>query len=201
MHKEDYSLVITGILNLEDLITIRKGEYVHHPLSDKPQPTEHEIIKIRGKGTGWCCIFLDEKKSLCSLYEHRPLACRLLKCWAPEDVLAISGKNLLNRFAFISEKAPFTSLIHEHEAKCPVTVMNSLAAQWDKREIQNNTIAEISRLVNLDCQIRSTAVRFYRLSLAEELFFFGRPMFQLLLPLGITFTAAPDGITLQCTTV
>lgn len=194
---EDIDLIASGCLTVEDLITVRKGEYILHPLSGEPQPAEHEFIKIRGKGADWCCIFFDDVNSRCTFYEHRPLACRLLKCWAPEDLLAITGKNLLNRFAVIPENDPISSLILEHEAGCSVAVMNSLIDQLPTLELQSKIIAELTRMVNLDCRFRSYAVGIYRLSLAKELFYFGRPLFQLLDPLGIEFTVAPDGKTLQ----
>lgn len=197
LHIEDADLVASGFLTLDDLITVRRGEHVLHPLSDKPQPAAHEFVKIRGKGADWCCAFLDDGNSRCTIYEHRPLACRLLKCWAPEDLLAITGKNLLTRFAIIPENDPLAPLVEEHEAACSVMVMNSLAAQMRSPELQKEILAELTSMVTFDCRLRSYAVSAHKLSLARELFYFGRPLFQLLVPFGIESKAAPGGIILQ----
>jgi len=197
MHTEDYKLIASNVITLADLITVRKGEYTYHPLSEDPQPAVQEFVKIRGKGSGWCCIFFDNEQSICTIYQHRPIACRLLKCWDPEDVLAVTGKNLLNRRALIQGNDPLADLVCIHEDECPVSVINSLVIQLRTPGMKNKVLAELTRLVNIDLQLREYAVRAYRLSLASELFYFGRPLFQQLVPFGISVFETPDGITIQ----
>jgi len=60
-------------------------------------------------------------------------------------------------------------------------------------------LAELQRLVNADLGFRDQVVKDHTLPLAEELFFFGRPIFQLLqaVGLGITETAAGIRLTLS----
>ncbi|MDW7772501.1 MAG: YkgJ family cysteine cluster protein [Desulfobulbaceae bacterium] len=198
LHTEDYDLLTAGLLSFDDLITVRQGEYVHHPMHEAPQPADRELIKIRGKGADWCCHFLDSEKSLCMFYEHRPLACRLLKCWAPDEVIAIAGKNLLDRFSLIPENEPVAALIRKHEEDCSLRIMHSLTAQLHIPELRKEIIDLLTVQVNLDCRIRGYAVREYNLTLARELFYFGRPLFQLLIPFGLSYTAAPGGEILQC---
>jgi hypothetical protein len=197
LHTEDITLVVSGILSLDDLVTVRKGEYVYQPLADDPRPARQELVKIRGQGADWSCVFLDNEQSVCTIYSHRPLACRLLKCWSPEDVLAVAEKNLLDRLAIIPETNPMVELICGHEEKCPVTGINSLVEQLHTPEGRDNVLGELIRLVNVDLKVREYAVREYRLSLARELFYFGRPLFQLLAPFGLSAIETPDGVILQ----
>lgn len=197
MHTEDYKLIASNVLTFADLITVRKGEYIYHPLSETPQPAQQEFVKIRGKGSDWCCIFFDNEQSVCTIYRHRPIACRLLKCWDPEDILAVTGKNLLNRLTLVPGNDPLMDLICIHENECPVSMINSLVRQLRTPGMKNKVLAELTRLVNIDLQLREYAARSYQLSLVRELFYFGRPLFQQLVPFGISVLETPDGITLQ----
>jgi hypothetical protein len=44
---------------------------------------------------------------------------------------------------------------------------------------------------------RSIAIHQFQLSLPLELFYLGRPLFQVLMPLGVRIMETADGITLQ----
>lgn len=40
------------------------------------------------------------------MYDHRPLACKILKCWDTDDILELIGKNLLSRLDIVKEGNP-----------------------------------------------------------------------------------------------
>ena len=197
LHTEDRRLVETGVLGLGDLITIRRGEYVLQPLTDKPLPAKEEFLKIQGKGTDWCCKFLDNELSTCTIYSNRPLACRLLKCWDTDDVLAVAGRELLNRFSLVPENNPVYSLMKKHDDECPVPDLTSLNTQLSEKKYRDDTLATLTGLVNRDLQIRLYTAKKFHLSIADELFCFGRPIFQLLVRVGISVTESAEGLTLQ----
>jgi len=46
-------------------------------------------------------------------------------------------------------------------------------------------LEELTRQVNIDLDFRAQAAGVRNLSVAEEVFYFGHPLFQLLIPLGI----------------
>lgn len=197
LHKEDYSLLQKNIISPGSLITLRKGEYAHQPMSDTPKPLQQELIKIRGRGGDWCCLFFDNEKSVCTIYDQRPIACRLLKCWDPEDILAITEKNLLQRLDLIPEEFPLRELIIKHESECSVTKVNSLVEKLRETKEQKAILDELSGLVNVDLKVREYAAVTYKLSLESEMFYLGRPLFQLLHAFNITVTETPHGISLQ----
>jgi Fe-S-cluster containining protein len=197
LHTADLELVKSGFLGRGDMVTIRCGEYIFYPFSDEPQPAREELLKIQGKGADWCCKFLDSGTSTCTIYRNRPLACRLLKCWDPDDVLGITGRELVTRFDFVPESNPMSGLMKEHEKNCPVPDIALLSTQPAEKKQQQELLTALTELVNRDLQIRSRAVRTFRLSLPDELFFFGRPIFQLLVPAGISMVESREGQVLQ----
>ncbi len=197
LHVQDRQLVAPGFLGFDVLITIRRGELVRYPLSDHPEPVRQELIKIQGQGGGWSCRFLQTASSSCAIYDRRPLACRLLKCWAPDEVLAIAGRELLGRYDLIADNDPLLPLVrrHEQECACPDMVKSGVYLRSSSRRAE--MLRELDRQVHRDLAVRGMAGQRYGLSVARELFYFGRPLFQLLAPLGITVTEASGGLTLQ----
>src|SRR4030065_1553251 len=111
LHLEDKKILLAGHIKRESLITIRKGELAFFPLSGRPEPIEKELIKIAGKGKGWVCFFFDEKESSCAIYAHRPLECRLLKCWDTAQLLSVIGKETMTRTDILGEDEPVMRLI------------------------------------------------------------------------------------------
>ncbi len=67
MHIQDLELVGNGkILKLpvSSLITIRKGELAHNPLTQKIQPVTVELVKIVGTGRQWDCCYYNKEDRL-----------------------------------------------------------------------------------------------------------------------------------------
>ncbi len=197
LHLQDRHLVAPGFLGFDVLVTIRRGELARHPLSDQPEPVRQELIKIQGRGGDWSCRFLQATSSSCAIYDRRPLACRLLKCWAPDEVLAIAGRELLGRYDLIADNDPLLPLVrrHEQECACPDLVSSGIRLRSSSRRAA--MLRQLEQLVNRDIAVRGMALQRYGLSVAPELFYFGRPLFQILAPLGITVTESSGGLTLQ----
>ena len=97
LHHEDRDLLTNSPIKYEHLITIRKGEMALMPRQDEAEPVVQELIKIAGKGKEWECTFWDPVHHLCTVYEQRPLECRLLQCWEPSALEEVVGKNTLTR--------------------------------------------------------------------------------------------------------
>lgn len=185
-----------GFLAIDDLVTIRQGEVVIQPESGKPETTDVELIKIQGRGGEWCCRFLQPDKT-CSMYAHRPLSCRLLQCWDTEKVLEITGKGLLNRVALMDRQDPLLPLIRLYDQQFVLPDMIEIMVQLRKHDQRIGTLMQLRELAAKDLLFRSLAVERYELPVSRELFYFGRPVFQLLAPLGVTVIETPDGIDLQ----
>lgn len=197
LHGEDLPLVESGILSFEDLVTIRSGELVVPPMATRPVIAQTEWIKVQGQGTQWCCRFLDIDTNKCTIYENRPVSCRALKCWDTEVIIAMAGQNLLGRLDLISPEDPLLPLVQFQEKQIPLPNLEGISDTLKNREKQQEVLGYLTAMVQDDLYLRTKAVSEFNLTLATELFYFGRPLFQLLLPLDIVTTETPHGITLQ----
>lgn len=180
LHLEDKEILLAGHIKRESLITIRKGELALFPSSRRPEPTEKELVKIAGKGKGWVCCFFDEKESSCTIYTHRPLECRLLKCWDTAQLLSIAGRDTMSRADILSEDEPVMMFIDTHEQECSVSVAEDLVSVLLEKNEDPESLAKLTALVHRDLAIRSKAISEFGLSLEAELFLFGRPLFKVL---------------------
>ena len=187
LHEEDKNILLAGLIERERLITLRKGELAFSPLSGRPEPIQKELVKLAGKGKGWVCCFYDEEKSVCTIYSHRPLECRLLKCWDTEELLAVIGKDTLTRADIFEENDPLLPFIEIHEKECSVEAAEDLIAALLMKHDDTQALAELDALVRRDLALRSKAISEFGLSLEAELFIFGRPLFKILSARGFQF--------------
>ncbi len=95
----------------------------------------------------------------------------------------------------IDKDDPLRTLVEEHERRFPCPDLEKLADEMVSGAFRGHTEVEI--LANTELQYRTGVVKQHRLSLHQELFYFGRPIFQLLQPLGIKTIEAAEGIQLQ----
>lgn len=180
LHKEDERILLAGHIKRAHLITIRKGELAFSPVSGGLERAEREFIKIAGKGRSWTCFFFDEKKCSCAIYAHRPLECRLLKCWDTAELLPVIGQTTLCRADIIGKDDPILKYIGTHEKECSVGKATGLISAFLKDKKDAAFPEKLAALVQRDLEVRSQAVAEFGLSLEEELFFFGRPLFKIM---------------------
>ncbi len=195
LHSQDLGLVLEGHLPIDMLITIRKGELAHNPRTGKLQPVKAELIKIRGTGKEWSCIYFEKDLKGCSIYAHRPFACRTLECWNTEELLELVGKDILTRIDILKEGDPLQVMVEEHERHFPCPDLEKLADVLVSGSCDGQE--GLQQLVSEELLFRNKVVKENNLSLYQELFYFGRPLFQLLQPLGIEITETVDGISLK----
>jgi Fe-S-cluster containining protein len=193
LHTGDLALVRSGQLPINRLITIRKGELVNHPLTDNVQAVGFELVKICGTGRDWCCLYYSTSRG-CTIYASRPLACRVLKCWDPKEISALVGKDTLTRLDILVEGDPLRPLVEEHELLCPCPDMELICHSLSTDSLDLNNL---QRLVDADLNFRNLAVKDNNISLAVELFCFGRPIFQLVQAVGIGISETAGRVRLS----
>ncbi len=197
LHSGDAGLVRSGPLRREHLVTVRRGELALAPLARAPEVVTDEFLKVRGQGRDWCCMFYDHAARACSIYGQRPLACGLLECARPEAVLAIAGRDLLTRFDCMAPDDPLLALAREHEQQCPCPDLARIRTRLRSGKQRRDTLRRLTDLVRQDLAMRARAAARYGLSVELELFCFGRPLFQLLAPLGVTTRESATGLSLH----
>lgn len=182
LHLEDLHLIQSGKISLGCLITLRKGELVIKPQQRRPQAATCELVKFKGVQQSWQCCFYNGEARSCTIYDFRPFTCRELQCWSPEAVERVVEKNVLSRFDIIGENSPLSSLVAEHEERCACPDFNKIYEVIEKGERPD--FHSYENLVNEDIRLRNDVLKNHSMSVAEELFYFGRPMFQLFQQLG-----------------
>ncbi len=197
LHHEDLALFKTGVIIPAQCITIRKGEMVTTPGQDVPESTQQELIKIKGKGSEWRCLFFQNADKSCAIYENRPFECRIFECWEPTDLQEIIGENTLTRKDLLPPNDPFLEFIDLLEKECPVEQIQTLTALPAENKSSTAALNELEILANKDMAIRTKAVKQLSLNRDLELFLLGRPYFLLLAPHGITARETKKGISLS----
>ncbi|MBU3950827.1 MAG: YkgJ family cysteine cluster protein [Proteobacteria bacterium] len=191
LHHQDLPLIEKGSLSVEDLITIRKGELVHYPATNTIKPAKTEFLKIKGTKGSWACTFYNKTSRKCTRYDNRPLSCGALKCWDTEESLKLAGKNLVSRLDVVKENDPMREQLIAHELLFPLPDLEALSRPSKKR------VKKLEQICNKEIAHRIKAVGEFHLSVAQEVFYFGRPIFGLLAPLGFIVKEAGTGIKLR----
>ena len=121
LHHEDLPLLRTpGGPDLADLMTLRAGEPALDQVRGRVEPLAGEIVKLRGRGTAWTCLFFQEGDAACAIYRARPLECRALSCQDTRELERVYAKDRLTRRDILPTGHPLLELIEEHERRCPV---------------------------------------------------------------------------------
>jgi Fe-S-cluster containining protein len=68
LHMQDRELIEGGSIPISHLITIRKGELVHNPVTNRLQAAKSELIKINGVGKKTLEKYGDDILSLVAEY-------------------------------------------------------------------------------------------------------------------------------------
>jgi len=196
LHLQDLDLVKSGKIPISSLITIRKGELALNPLVEKIQPITVELVKIVGTGRDWNCCYYEEPAG-CTIYADRPYACLVLKCWDTTEILDLVEKNTLSRFDILEKNDPLVPVILEHERICPCDDLGFVQTNYDL--LTEPEKSELEKRVRTDLRFRTRVIADFELKVSEELFYFGRPLFQLLHPLGARIVESSTGLHLRWT--
>ncbi len=194
LHSEDLDLLRFGKIPLEHLITVRKGELNIVPAAggagNRAEIAGEEFIKLGGRAGSWCCRYYLEKEKMggCGIYTFRPLACRTLQCWDTSGIERLIGKNLLHRKDILAalphSPHPLLTAVEQHEKEFPCDCVGELYnASLSSIPLASAQRRELERLLQRDLDFRKGIAQEYNLSVGGELFFFGRPLFQVIAPL------------------
>jgi Fe-S-cluster containining protein len=174
-HIQDRHLIEDGTIHTRYLYTIRKGEFVHDNVQGQLKPADSDIIKIKGKSPSWECVFFQKRDKSCSIYDHRPLECRLLKCWDTRDIEAVYEKDRLTRRDILAGIGGLWELIADHEKQCAHDAVNrairDLHGALDKQAQE-----AIAGAIQYDSAIRELVLENGNVTPDMIDFLFGRPL-------------------------
>jgi Fe-S-cluster containining protein len=174
LHQADLGLIQQNLLPLSSLITIRKGEPVFSPISGRVEPAKQDLLKV-STSRSWSCPFLEESGNTCKIYAIRPVECRLLQCWNPAELENIIYRDNISRWDVIATDAKIFLTVKQHEERCRFADIEQLA----KDSISADDFhSRVDQIIEKDLALREQAIKKFGLSLEEELFYFGRPLFK-----------------------
>lgn len=174
-HIEDKALIDKGIILTKYLYTIRKGEPAYDNIKEHIHPAATDIIKIRGQKDSWTCIFFDEEKNNCRIYQNRPIECKALKCWDTRKIEKLYSKNRLTRKDLLSKVNGLWDLIEDHQSRCSYEKIKSLVEGINKDK-KKDALEGLKDIILYETHFRLLIVE--KGMIAPEMvdFLFGRPL-------------------------
>ncbi len=187
LHRIDQDLILTGIIPIGNLFTIREGELVFNQIKQRLEPTSEEIIKIKSNSSSsWCCCFYDTNQKSCRIYAHRPLECRELKCWDSLAIASIYDQNRISRKDLLESIPGMVEMVDFHESRCNHHQINRWCRDLAISEaaIGNQAQKAILESIHWDQRIRQMAQEKASTKCEQLDFIFGRPLHKILLRMG-----------------
>lgn len=184
-HQADKALIESGEIPSKYLYTIRKGEMAYDNVRQCLEPVGSDIIKIKGKGNSWTCLFFDEAQAACTIYDNRPIECRALKCWDTAELEALYAQKRLKRKDLLADIEGLWDLIKNHQQRCNYDTILALIKAIHSDQ-PGNARQQLAEIIQFDNEIRKLVVS--RGGLEGELldFLFGRPLNQTLKNFGLS---------------
>ena len=174
LHEEDAILFAKGILKRSHVYTLRKSEVVRN-IEDTLVALEQEIIKIKGQGEAWTCLFYDDDQKACKIYNHRPLQCRALKCWDLRGFKEVMARRCLQRRDLIKSDDAILEIIGAHEQRCAYETLESAVRRLGGPDSEK-AVENILALLQFDHYMRPFSTEKLRVDPEAMDFFFGRPL-------------------------
>ena len=194
LHMADMPLITSGKINGRFLFTIRKGEIADDNVKGGLVNTDTDIIKVKSKEGSDVCLFADFNGKSCSIYDHRPLECRALKCWDTAEIEAVYNKDRLTRKDIVGHIEGLWELVQEHQEKCSFLKIKRILEE-NPGKIEGEALGELLEIVQYDISIRALVVEKTGTDKAYLPFLFGIPLKQILKKLGIEFKKKTDSVS------
>jgi Fe-S-cluster containining protein len=195
-HLADKALIESGEIPSKYLYTIRKGEMAYDNVRQCLEPVGSDIIKIKGKGNSWTCLFFDEAQAACTIYENRPIECRALKCWDTAELEALYAQKRLKREDLLAGIEGLWDLIKDHQQRCNYDTILALIKAIGS-EKPGNARQKLAERIQFDNEIRKLVVSQGGLDADMLDFLFGRPLNQTLKHFGLKFDRKGKKINLE----
>ncbi|MBW2259715.1 MAG: YkgJ family cysteine cluster protein [Deltaproteobacteria bacterium] len=194
LHDEDAVLFSNGVLNKADVYTLRKGEVVRN-IDDTLTVIEQEMIKIKGQGESWSCMFYDDDENACKIYQNRPAECRALQCWALKGLKEVMARLCLQRKDLINPGDGVLRIIEAHEEKCGYAMLD-LAVRRLEGADPEKAVEDILDLLRYDDHLRPFLAEKLKMDPDVMDFFFGRPLKTTIRMHGLCVKEEGDGFLL-----
>ncbi|MFO7494288.1 MAG: YkgJ family cysteine cluster protein [Desulfobacterales bacterium] len=199
LHVEDQPLVAQGVIGIRFLYTLREGELVMDNVAGHLCGVSEDIIKIRGQGRSWSCVFFDPAAQKCRIYENRPAECRVLKCWDPRELAVMYTHGRLTRRDLIAGVDGLWDLVLTHSRRVAHGRIRHLLSTAGPRGLDPDASDALMAMVRYDLSLREVLLEKGKVTPDQLDFLFGRPLTRTLPPFGVTFTRSAGQLGLAYT--
>jgi Fe-S-cluster containining protein len=188
---EDLPSLRKGILRRMDLITLREGELGFDNNTRELLLLEEERIKIKEKPGTRECLFWDSATKNCTIYEDRPIQCRVMECWNPDYFSRLKSQYYLSRKELLNPDDPLVPVIETHNNRCSLSLLQK-ALTRAKRGFADAQ-DEALDILFFDDHLRSHLQEAQGIAREHQLFLFGRPISDLIASFGFSIKENPNG--------
>lgn len=157
IHQEDKKLLENGHIPLKCLFTIRKGEPVYDNVQGCIISAPSDIIRIKSREGSNTCVFFNPKANSCTIYEKRPLECRILECWNTGEIERRYDKGRLSRFELLSDTPHIKDLVEYHENRCAYRIIKELIRRFNQ-DNDKKVFESIREILAFDNHFRLLAI-------------------------------------------
>lgn len=154
IHQEDKFLLENGHIQLRFLFTIRTDEPVFDNVQGHIIPAPADIIRVKGQKAFSTCVFFNPEQNHCSIYDHRPLECRVLKCWDTNEIIKIYQTGRLSRKDLFRNIPHINHLVEYHENRCAYREIKKLIDRFDHHK-NRATLNALREIIAFDNHFRS----------------------------------------------
>jgi len=174
LHEEDAVLFTKEVIDKTHVYTLRKGEMVRN-VDDTLMVLEQEMIKIKGQGDSWSCVFFEGDENVCKIYRDRPAECRALQCWDLKELKEVMARPYLQRKDLINPGDGILKIIAAHEERCAYATLGAAVEQLQEPDSEK-AAEKILNLLQYDGYLRPFLAEKLKMNTNTMDFFFGRPL-------------------------
>jgi Fe-S-cluster containining protein len=191
LYLEDTPILRQGVIQRMDLLTLRAGEIGFSNATQDLVLLDEEQVKVKEKPGSRECLLLDSGTGVCSIYEDRPIQCRVMECWNPDFFYDLKSKKYLTRKELLNPADPLLPVIESHGQRCSVDDLQRALSRV-KRGFADAQ-AEAMDILFFDRHLREFLTREQGISPENQMFLIGRPVSDLIISFGFRIEEDKDG--------
>jgi len=193
LHPEDAELLSRGVLSARQIYTLRRGEPVKFNIDGRLGALPSELIKIKQHQEKHHCIYYGKNQRGCTIYDNRPLQCRVQECWAPEGLEKLWQQEKLTRRHLIKEDQDLLEMLEVHDERCdPRKLDAAFTRLHDTGDLA--VLDEVLDLLRQDTAIRAFVTQKLNREDEELNFLLGRPLAEIVRAYGMKVEKDENGV-------
>ena len=193
LHPEDAELLSRGVLSARQIYTLRRGEPVKFNIDGRLGALPSELIKIKQHQEKHHCIYYGKNQRGCTIYDNRPLQCRVQECWAPEGLEKLWQQEKLTRRHLIKEDPDLLEMLEVHDERCDHRKLDAAFTRLhDTGDLA--VLDEVLDLLRQDTAIRAFVTQKLNREDEELNFLLGRPLAEIVRAYGMKVEKDENGV-------